>query len=55
MRSLFASCLILASATAQLPAGVTPQYVVTMVGAFLQELAYQNRLNSLNQCVVGGP
>ena len=38
-----------------LPAGLTPQYVIKMVGAFLGELVYQNHLNSLSKCVVGGP
>ena len=33
----------------------TPKYAVTMVGAFLAELVYLNRLNGLTECAVGGP
>ena len=34
---------------------VTPKYVATMVGAFLSELVYLNRLDGLSQCAVGAP
>ena len=35
--------------------GFTPKYAVEMVGAFLAELVYLNRLNALTSCAVGGP
>ena len=38
-----------------LPAGFTPKYAVSMVGAFIAELVYLNRLSGLTQCAVGGP
>ena len=38
-----------------LPAAFTAKYAATMVGAFLAELVYLNRLNGLTQCAVGGP
>ena len=43
-----------AEASNDAPAGFTPTYAVKMVGAFVAELIYQNRLNSLSQCAVGG-
>ena len=34
---------------------LTPEYVITMLETFLAELVYLNRLDSLDECVVGGP